>query len=712
MDDGRSYFDRKYEKLNVQFGEDYFGSQETGKLFDGMVVCVSKSLCYFLDQSYQDRFSMDRLDNGDVIRLVMNQAAKVVHFIDSTVTHFVSTELPVHLKKKLSTLKFVTVSPLWVLDCIVQEKKLPVHGYRTDLDKNTSVEDFVEDRRDESELEEDIEIEEERRDELEVDTGIRDEKSSKRMLTSEENPNFILDYFSKSRLHHLSEWKTLFTEKMIEFVSNLEGNNSIEPNAKERLIVYVDMDCFFASASLLKYPEHKNDPVVVSHGGNNSDVASCNYIARDYGVKNGTRLFHAREQCPQLIVLDYDYVLYEEISTKLFNILSRFSSRIEVKSCDEAVMEIPIESEIDIRSKIEKLRNEVFSETGCTCSVGVGINVLTAKLSLIHAKPNGMHISPLNALEIKDWMKSFKIRDLPGIGRSIVSKLSNVNIHDIDVLQETSTEYLKDILGNKIGETVSNYSKGIDFTELNFKRERKSIGIDLTYAIRFTLEENIYKFIYDICEELVKRLKHAKAKGRKITLHVKRKRDGLPPQYYNHLGHGPVDNFSKSKGLKRHVDDVETIASVSISLYKSLNIPTLELRGIGIHVSQLGNEKRKRISSEAKKEKTLKKRRIEKIHFKRKRMNCFDDTILSSRHKSVLLAWMEKIAVPEDVHKELLFQYLKEQTKKNLENVTYILKLMKLNADDDWKEAAKDITLKLQTIITETYGAEIDSIKL
>ena len=83
-----------------------------------------------------------------------------------------------------------------------------------------------------------------------------------------------------------------------------------------RKIIHVDMDCFFASVVLRNYPEYQDKPVAISHMGkdsthsgskqSSSECATCNYIARKYGIKKGMFLGRARELCPDLIVLPYD----------------------------------------------------------------------------------------------------------------------------------------------------------------------------------------------------------------------------------------------------------------------------------------------------------------------------------------------------------------------------------------------------------------------
>ncbi|KFH07694.1 BRCA1 C Terminus (BRCT) domain-containing protein, partial [Toxoplasma gondii VAND] len=110
-----------------------------------------------------------------------------------------------------------------------------------------------------------------------------------------------------------------------------------------RWILHVDFDAFFVAVALKKRPHLKNFPVAVAHsrgsGGkaasSTSEVASCNYTARASGVYKGQWLGEAKERCPGLITLPYDFDGIEEASEGLFACVLQLSRRILPVSCDE-----------------------------------------------------------------------------------------------------------------------------------------------------------------------------------------------------------------------------------------------------------------------------------------------------------------------------------------------------------------------------------------
>jgi DNA repair protein REV1 len=97
------------------------------------------------------------------------------------------------------------------------------------------------------------------------------------------DPAFLKSYFDQSRLHHLSTWKADLKAQMQQLLGPPRRHSGTD-----RWILHVDFDCFFCSVSLLTRPELRDKPVCVGHGGAGSgEIASCNYPARKFGIRNG-----------------------------------------------------------------------------------------------------------------------------------------------------------------------------------------------------------------------------------------------------------------------------------------------------------------------------------------------------------------------------------------------------------------------------------------
>lgn len=75
-------------------------------------------------------------------------------------------------------------------------------------------------------------------------------------------------------------------------------------------------------------------PVVVSHSkGGTGDISAANYVARKYGVKSGMWMKQAKQLCPELVVVPYEFEKYEQISKQVYHILFSFSQIVQVCNC-------------------------------------------------------------------------------------------------------------------------------------------------------------------------------------------------------------------------------------------------------------------------------------------------------------------------------------------------------------------------------------------
>jgi nucleotidyltransferase/DNA polymerase involved in DNA repair len=74
-----------------------------------------------------------------------------------------------------------------------------------------------------------------------------------------------------------------------------------------------------------------------------------------------------------------------------------------------------------------------------------------------------------------------------------------------DILLHTK-EWLQNQVGPKKGERLWQFANCIDERHLKFDQQRKSIGTDVNWGIRFTEEEQAKEFLDRLCQELSDRL--------------------------------------------------------------------------------------------------------------------------------------------------------------------------------------------------------------
>lgn len=222
------------------------------------------------------------------------------------------------------------------------------------------------------------------------------------------DPNFLDSYFSNSRLSYIGSFKQRVKKK--KATTKIGGCRDDSPRLKvkvgtaRKFVLLVDMDCFFASVVLRKYPQYRDKPVAVGHchvarqqqqpseiaskssqTNSSSELSTCNYIARKSGVRKGMFLGDAIVQCPDLVVLPYDFDGYEEVSSIVVEQLQCYAEQyngcVEVVSCDESYVELNIapddgRSDVDefVKTLAERIRADIFKKTECTASIGIGVN--------------------------------------------------------------------------------------------------------------------------------------------------------------------------------------------------------------------------------------------------------------------------------------------------------------------------------------------------
>jgi DNA repair protein REV1 len=422
------------------------------------------------------------------------------------------------------------------------------------------------------------------------------------------NPDFLEQYYRESRLHHLSTWKADLKSQLQALAAEKSSSQKAKTRklpGQRRYIMHVDFDSFFAAVSLKKHPQYVDKPAVVAHGnGSGSEIASCNYPARKYGIKNGMWMKRAQELCPEVKILPYDFPGYEAASRLFYDSILSTGGIVQSVSIDEALIDISAiciaeggtdgvkrseGSNYREQSKADELaqalRDEVLAKTGCAVSVGIGGNILLAKVALRKAKPAGQyHLKPEDVL---DFMGQLEVQSLPGIAWSIGGKLEEIGIKLVKDIRECSRERLINTLGPKTGEKVWDYARGIDKVEVGEGVVRKSVSAEVNWGVRFENQEQVDEFMQGLCGELNKRLFKERVKGKQLTMKVMRRAADAPLDPPKHLGHGKCDTFNKSIQLGVATNDAAALTKDAIAMMKSFNFSPGELRGIGVQMQKL-----------------------------------------------------------------------------------------------------------------------------
>lgn len=477
------------------------------------------------------------------------------------------------------------------------------------------------------------------------------------------DPNYIAEFYNNSRLHHISQLGAYFKqhvndlresssflfparlELQVNILSSMDSNTISQLKfEKNKIIMHIDMDCFFVSVGLRNRPDLRGKPVAVTHSrggqgrskrpgvdrntefglykqkqakklgkaigkpddeiefesrvdnigdeddkyGSMSEIASCSYEARAKGVANGMFMGAALKLCPNLQTIPYDFEGYKEVAYTLYNTVAQYTLDIEAVSCDEMYVdctELLEDINVDVQNFATMLRKEIKCKTGCPCSTGFGGNRLQARLATKRAKPDGQFFLTEDLIE--DFIFDIKLRDLPGVGRQTAQKLESFGHITCGSLQSLSLATLKSQLGNKSGAQLFDQCRGRDPNPLTFHTIRKSVSAEVNYGIRFENNNQCLEFLKQLSAEVHLRMQQYKVIGKCITLKLMVRNEEAPVETAKFMGHGFCNVINKSTSLNNATNDVEVITKEVISLCKKQNIDPKEMRGIGIQVTKL-----------------------------------------------------------------------------------------------------------------------------
>ena len=264
-------------------------------------------------------------------------------------------------------------------------------------------------------------------------------------------------------------------------------------------IAHLDMDAFFASVELLRYPELRGQAVVV--GGRNVPlpsrqangemryarlrdyvgrgvVTTSTYEARAFGVFSGMGLMKSAQLAPDAILLPANFDAYREYSRRFKAAVAQIAPRIEDRGIDEIYIDL---SDIPEESLplAERIKAAVFAATGLSCSIGITPNKLLAKIASDFQKPGGITIFGLDELESRIW--PLPVRKINGIGPKSAARLERLGIHSVGQLAQKPVEFLVAHFGQSYGRWLHQAAHGQDARDLVIEREPKSISRESTF---------------------------------------------------------------------------------------------------------------------------------------------------------------------------------------------------------------------------------------
>lgn len=248
-----------------------------------------------------------------------------------------------------------------------------------------------------------------------------------------------------------------------------------------RKIIHVDCDCFYAAVEVRDDPRLRGRPVAV--GGDpqrRGVIATCNYPAREFGVRSAMASSQALRLCPELVILPPDFDKYRRVSGQIQDIFRTFTNIIEPLSLDEAFLDVT-ESPLHANSATriaEAIRRKVRETVNITVSAGVAPNKFLAKVASDWRKPDGLFV--ITPEEVAGFVAALPVKRISGVGRVTEDKLTALGIKTCGDLQTLPRLELANHFGS-FGERLYHLARGEDDRPVQTSRRRKSVSAEKTY---------------------------------------------------------------------------------------------------------------------------------------------------------------------------------------------------------------------------------------
>ena len=322
-----------------------------------------------------------------------------------------------------------------------------------------------------------------------------------------------------------------------------------------RRIAHLDMDAFYASVELLRYPQLAGLPVVIGGRRRAEDdalasafdgrlaeipldrfarlqgyvgrgvITTATYAARAFGVGSAMGLMKAARLCPQAILLPVDFAEYRRYSRRFKEVILSIAPVMEDRGVDEVYIDfthVPGGQREGGRVLARLLQRSILDATGLSCSIGVAPNKLLAKMASEFQKPGGISIVRPEELQALVW--PLACRKINGIGPKADAKLQAHGIRTIGELAACPRDWLVAHFGKSTGPWLHEAAWGRDERPVVTHSEPVSVSRETTFerdlhAVHDRAE--LGRIFTALCQRVAEDLQRKGYMGRTIGIKVR-----------------------------------------------------------------------------------------------------------------------------------------------------------------------------------------------
>ena len=332
-----------------------------------------------------------------------------------------------------------------------------------------------------------------------------------------------------------------------------------------RVIAHLDMDAFYASVELLRYPELRGTPVVIGGGARHQPawetdpatgekrrrfarlgdyagrgvVTTATYEARAFGVNSAMGMMKAAAKAPDAALLPVDFDEYRKYSRLFKAAVRALAPQVEDRGIDEIYIDLtdliaarlgpdvdPVEANAEAwwcaRDVGRELKQAVFDATGLRCSIGLAPNKLVAKIASELDKPDGLTV--VTEHDVATRLSPLSVRRLNGVGPKSAAKLARLGIATVGELAASDPAWLRQHFGASYGAWLFAAARGQDDRPVVTESEPKSISRETTFerdlhAVRD--KRQLSAIFTELCVDVSNDLRRKRYAGRTIGIKLR-----------------------------------------------------------------------------------------------------------------------------------------------------------------------------------------------
>ena len=278
----------------------------------------------------------------------------------------------------------------------------------------------------------------------------------------------------------------------------------------ERVILHVDLNCFYASVAVREDPSLRGKPVAVvgeaeqRHGV----VLAKTYEAKAYGVKTGQAIWQALQLCPELALCSVDFPKYRQVSRQIQQLYYEYTDQVEPFGTDECWLDVTSSAGLfgSGAEIADQIRGRIRREFGLTASVGVSFNKVFAKLGSDYRKPDATTVFSRENFRRLVW--PLPVESLLYVGRATQGKLNRRGIQTIGQLAAAQPAFLRRLLGVN-GQLLWEYANGLDRSRVGQYEKQpapKSIGNSTTAPRDLVCDQDVRIVLHRLAPAAASRL--------------------------------------------------------------------------------------------------------------------------------------------------------------------------------------------------------------